>query len=191
MIDITRGVLNAPLYPGDPAPELTSEQSGEYRLSSLKFCLHTGTHVDAPLHYLEDGEPAEKLDVGRMNGRCLVTDGLPDLTDLQTMAREEIGILLLKGAFITSELLSLLDSLGVTAVGNDLISIAPPEDEREIHIALFERGIVPIECLKLDEANAGIYELTALPMLIEGAEAAPVRAFLQKIPTTDNQERGI
>lgn len=181
MIDITRGVMTAKRYPGDPAPELRSEWVEDYLLSTLSFCVHTGTHVDAPLHYLPDGQSADQLNVESLSGRCLLVEKEPNDSELTLMKRRKIEILLLKSGSVTLELLSRLQKLGLKVVGNDLLSIAPPEEEREIHEALFRRGILPLECLNLDRVSPGLYNLLALPMLIEGAEAAPVRAFLSEV----------
>ena len=178
MIDITRGVLTADRYPGDPAPELRSELVGEYLRSTLSFCLHTGTPVDAPLHYLPGGKAVDQLDVKSLSGLCLLVEGWPSAEEFSLMKRRKIEILLLKGCFVTRKLLPELEALGIKTIGNDQLSIAPSDAEREIHEALFARGIVPLECLKLNDVSPGLYRLLALPMLIERAEAAPVRAFL-------------
>lgn len=136
MIDITRGVMTAKRYPGDPAPKLRSERVEDYLLSTLSFCLHTGTHVDAPLHYLPGGQSADRLNAESLSGGCLLVEKEPNASELALMKSSKIEILLLKNGFVTSELLSGLSELGVKVVGNDLLSIAPPEDEREIHEAL-------------------------------------------------------
>ena len=123
MIDITRGVLTADRY-----PELRSEWVEDYLLSTLSFCVHTGTHVDAPLHYLPDGQSADQLNVESLSGRCLLVEKEPNDSELTLMKRRKIEILLLKSGSVTLELLSRLQKLGLKVVGNDLLSIAPPEE---------------------------------------------------------------
>lgn len=181
MIDITRGVMSAKVYPGDPEPMLRAENLDGYRLSTLSFCVHTGTHVDAPLHFLSDGISVDRLNAESLSGLCLLTAGKPSVSELAVAERNRIRILLLKGCFVTEDLLPELQRLGIKVVGTDLLSVASSEEERSIHEGLFKRGILPLECLDLDRVSAGIYRLFALPMLIEGAEAAPVRAFLSEL----------
>ena len=137
--------------------------------------------MDAPLHYLPDGQSADQLNVESLSGRCLLVEKEPNASELALMKHRKIEILLLKSGSVTLELLSRLQELRVKVIGNDLLSIASPEEERRIHVDLFRRGILPLECLNLDRVSPGLYHLLALPMLIEGAEAAPVRAFLTEV----------
>ena len=74
--DISADILSAAVYPGDPEPELTRVasigQGSECNLSALYCCLHNGTHVDAPLHFLPDGGTIDKMPLGVFLGDCRV-----------------------------------------------------------------------------------------------------------------------
>ncbi|MDR0914799.1 MAG: cyclase family protein, partial [Oscillospiraceae bacterium] len=63
LYDISRGLFSSPVYGGDPEPQmqlLKSHQKGDrYDLSQITLCTHTGTHIDAPRHFLEDGATIE------------------------------------------------------------------------------------------------------------------------------------
>lgn len=68
--DITPDIFSAELYPGDSEPVLTSraqmKNGSEYNLSDISMCLHTGAHIDAPLHFLEDGDSVDRMPVSNL-----------------------------------------------------------------------------------------------------------------------------
>ena len=72
--DISREFLSAPIFDGDPAPNLSLIQSMDrgdgYNLSSLSACLHTATHIDAPLHFVDNGASIDEIDLSLFMGEC-------------------------------------------------------------------------------------------------------------------------
>ena len=78
-IDITRELLGSPVYPGDPAPhmeELRRIRLGdECNVSALYACLHNGTHLDAPRHFMPDGQTIDELPLTACIGECSVVEG--------------------------------------------------------------------------------------------------------------------
>ena len=74
VLDITRELTNAPVYPGDPAPRLEAVSRMAYgdscNLSVLHACLHNGTHMDAPRHFVPDGADAAEIPLERCVGAC-------------------------------------------------------------------------------------------------------------------------
>lgn len=189
-IDISRELFSAPVYEGDPYPELEPLQrladGDRYNLSMLHACLHNGTHIDAPLHMLEDGLSIDRLTPDVFMGECrvacfsekIITGENIEALGLRGMYRR----LLIRGggrcALSRSAAYVLADE-GLSLIGIDAPSIAIPTEDILVHRILFESGAAILEGLDLSEAPAGNYDLYAAPLKIEGAEAAPCRAFLQ------------
>ena len=184
------------VWEGDPAvsfePAASLEEGDPANLTRLELGSHTGTHVDAPLHFLAGGEGVERLPLDALIGPALVVD----LTGLERDVRAaDLDIpagterLLLKtpnsrlwerGEFVAEHVTiapdaaSLLVELGVRLVGVDYLSVGSPETHR----ILLEAGIVPLEGLDLREVDPGLYELVALPLRLEGVDGAPARVVL-------------
>ena len=78
IIDISREVLSCPVYPGDPVAELETVQTigdeSNYTLSKINMCLHNGTHMDAPLHFLPNGCDITEMDMEKFIGPCAVIE---------------------------------------------------------------------------------------------------------------------
>lgn len=182
--DISRGLLASPLYPGDPAPRLDRLQQMEfgdvYNLTSVSMCLHTGTHLDAPRHFLPDGEDVTAIPLERVVGECSVVELQgpvlgADVEDL--LPRIKNRRLLIKGdAWLTPSAAFVLSELDL--IGSELPSVAPPEIVGAVHRQLLGEGTLLLENLDLSAVKPGTYFLVAAPVKIEGAEGAPVRAFL-------------
>jgi arylformamidase len=197
-IDITRPVRRTtPVWPGDRPFVLRQRREPGFVLSSFETTCHIGTHLDAPLHLditapAVEGVPIERCigpaDVVRARGGCgaLTPAALPAgweprsqrvlvRTDSSPLDRE-IG----PGfAGLSAELVHWLADRAVELVGIDTPSVDVFESqELPAHHALLARGLTWIEGLWLADVEPGCYFLAALPMLLEGAEAAPVRAII-------------
>ncbi len=197
-IDISRPVRRTtPVWPGDRPFLLSQRREPGFVLSSFETTCHIGTHVDAPLHLDAAASPVEDVPIGRCvgpadvvriegPGRALTPADLSGgweprsprvllRTDTSPLDRE-IG----PGfAGLSAELVHWLADRGVELVGIDTPSVDVFESqELPAHHALLERGLTWIEGLWLADAEPGRYFLAALPTLLEGAEAAPVRAVL-------------
>lgn len=190
--DISREFLSAPIFDGDPAPNLSLIQSMDrgdmYNLSLLSACLHTATHIDAPLHFVENGASIDEIDLSVFMGECdvIACNGFDDDIvgeDIERLVRQGAKRVLFKtvgrcrltlsGAFA-------LISAGVKLVGIDDVSIAPDSETAAVHRELALAGVCILEGLTLSHVQSGRYSLFALPMKIEGTEAAPCRAVLMK-----------
>ena len=190
--DISREFLSAPIFDGDPAPNLSLVQSMDrgdmYNLSTLSACLHTATHIDAPLHFVENGDSIDEIDLSVFMGECdvIACNGFDDDIvgeDIERLVRpgakrvlfKTVGRcrLTLSGAFA-------LISAGVKLVGIDDVSIAPDDQTAAVHRELALAGVCILEGLTLSHVQSGRYSLFALPIKIEGTEAAPCRAILMK-----------
>ncbi len=200
MIDITRSIYTGvPVWPGDTPfnYELVSQISkGEsVNVGKISGTTHLGTHLDAPWHYLDNGGRLETIPLSVLVGPCQVVDarGQEVLTaeflktvqlaertlfytgqpnDWQTFPHTFMHVLPEAAAYMASQ--------GVKLYGTDCPSV-DPLDSRDLpgHKAFAKGGVYILEGLALEGVPAGAYELVALPLKLEGADAAPVRAILR------------
>lgn len=194
-IDITRELLAAPVYPGDPAPrmeELRRMKLGdECNVSAIYACLHNGTHLDAPRHFVPDGQAIDEIALSACMGECSVVEGEGLLLGAQA---EELlpklkPRLLFKGRVqISPSAAFVLSDAGIELLGVEAQSVAPPECTAAVHRQLLGSGMVLLEGLDLSKAKPGTYFLFAAPMKIAGADGSPVRAVLLEREEIDWRE---
>lgn len=191
-----------PIYRGDPpvAVELAHAMArGDLAdVSRIDLGAHTGTHVDAPSHFLPGARTVDQLPLEALVGPCHVADlrgvhriGPADLERAAGSGGTER--LLLKTdnsalwsrlqfestfAAVTVEGARWLADRGYRLVGIDYLSIAPFEDPAGPHRVLLEAGVVILEGLDLAAVEPGVYHLICLPLRLAGAEGAPARAVL-------------
>ena len=205
ILDISIAVRpGTPQWPGDTpySCRWTWRRSAgaSVNVSVLEMSPHVGTHADAPLH-IRDGWPSsESLELDAFVGAAVVLglEAAPGLVDVPAIAPRlpaRVERLLLRtgrsiadGSFpqgwpaLTADAVRWLAGRGLRLLGVD----APSVDEREsktldTHRALFEAGASVIENLDLRGVPEGRYELIALPLRVEGLDAAPVRAALVEV----------
>jgi arylformamidase len=200
IIDISVPIRTGmPIYEGNPGVRLTRIQAidagAASNVSELVLGVHTGTHVDAPIHFIEEGDGAETLPLDALIGPAHVVDGtsLHGPIDAESLGGlhlpKEAERLILKTRnselwasseftrdFIrlTADGARMLIGRGARLVGLDYLSIG----DREAHRVLLGSGIVALEGLDLREVEPGPYELICLPLLLEGADGAPARVVL-------------
>jgi len=195
-----------PVYPGDPAPRLSQAMSlarGHVaNVGLFAGSLHTGTHVDAPYHFIADGAAADALPVEAMIGPATVVAvetaqhitvadlalALGERRPSRLLLKTRNSTLWAEDAFqpdyvaLTAGAAEWLVSQGVALVGVDYISVDPyPSEGFPVHRVLLGAGIVIIEALDLREVPPGDYTLTCLPLRIVGADAAPARVILTSL----------
>jgi arylformamidase len=199
--DISMPVKNdMPVYGGKEGkrPRILKEpefSKGHVYESRIEMNLHTGTHVDSPLHMIPGEAPMEKYKPEQFITGCYLidlTDVIEKITadDLKGRRIRKGDFLLLKtqnsfkdileGAFIYLDKTgaAYLNEIGIAGVGIDALGIERAQPEHETHIQLFGKGVVILEGLRLRDVEEGEYLLCAAPVLIPGTEAAPARAFL-------------
>ena len=194
-----------PTWPGDPTirlKQIRSIKDGEMdNVTHLSMCVHSGTHVDAPDHFLGNGKTAEDIPLELMVGPAAVVEihaeGTITAADLIS-AKIPSGIkrILLKTTnseywaagnmvfqedFIApdGEAAAYLVELGVEVIGVDYLSVAPFTDPEPTHRTLLEAGVLIIEGLDLSGVEPGEYTLICLPLKIGGADGAPARVLLR------------
>ncbi len=200
-IDASRPLRPAtPVWPGDRSFELSQSREGGFVLSSFSTTCHIGTHVDAPLHLDETAYGVEDVRLERLvglgevvlipdHGGAITPEELPpgwQPSTSKVLFRSDsypIDAAIEEGfSALSAELVHWLGDRGVDLVGVDTPSVDVfSSEELPAHHALLARGMTWIEGLWLGDAEPGRYLLVALPMPLEGAEAAPVRAILKPI----------
>ena len=188
IIDISRDILECPVYPGDPAPQLSLvsgiAQGDPCNTAQLTACLHTGTHADAPLHFIDRGTPINKMDLSLFVGECAVIECSPGLITGETVNRSfprNVQRLLVKSngqAFFDVTAAEELTYAGVRLIGTDAMSVGAFGNEAAPHKAFLREGTAILENLDLSKVKPGKYFLMAQPVKIKGVEAAPCRALL-------------
>ena len=191
IIDISRDILKTPVYPGDPETHIDNAKrirSGDScNLNAIYTCLHTATHVDAPLHFIDGAESIDKMPLDLFIGECLVVEVPPGpvtgaFAD-DNFPWEGCHRLLIKGngnAHLMESSAYFIADSDIKLVGTDASTIGLSGKNDVIHKALLGRGIPIIEGLDLTDVEPGKYFLVAQPLKISGVEAAPLRAVLIK-----------
>ena len=203
IFDISIGIdENLPLWPGDPELRLhwaaNIEQGDLVNLTELSMGIHTGTHIDAPLHFLPNGKPIDSLSLNVFVGEAQVV-AIPQDVNLITVdiLQDVCEIIAARILFKTknsqlwetskfqqdyvaleASAAQWLVDQGVQLVGIDYLSIAPFKDPAPTHEILLSNDVVIIESLDLRSVEPGLYTLICLPLKLVGREAAPARAIL-------------
>ena len=203
-IDVTVPIRNGMLHwPGNPGCVI--EQTEHLRrgdpatVSSLSLGVHTGTHVDAPNHFIIDGAGVDAFPLDRLLGPARVLD-LGDVARIQQSDIEGQDIragdrILFKTrnsrywkqnefrpdyTALAPEAAAWLAARGVRTIGIDYLSIGSPDEGPKTHQPLLAAGICVIEGLDLSRVGPGRYDLICLPLRLEGLDGAPARVVLRK-----------
>jgi arylformamidase len=205
-IDISVPVRNGMVHwPGDPDFRIERAQAQEKgdaaTVSRMSLGLHTGTHMDAPLHFIRDARSIDQMPLDATVGPARVIA----ISDPHSIKRDELAThritagerILFKTAnsdrswttdafdedfvFISQDAARYLAETGVRTVGIDYLSVGGyRKDGPETHYALLDAGIWIIEGLNLRAVDAGNYEFICLPLRLIGAEGSPARAILRQ-----------
>ncbi len=202
--------ISVPLYPnmvhwpGDPGFERSLFKSmarGDVcNVSQFSSCAHMGTHMDAPLHFIQDGVSMEKMPIDAVIGPCRVVE----IKHRVAITPEELKPLRLQRGerilfktrnsrrswkmksfdedfiYISKEGAQHIVDCGVMTVGVDYLSVGGfRKDGVETHHVLLGAKVWIIEGLNLAKVSVGKYELVCLPLKIEGSDGAPARAVLR------------
>lgn len=165
------------------------------RESRIDMDVHTGTHIDSPLHMLPEGGTMEVIPLEKLIGEAKVldlshvTDGI-GAADLENFSIEENDFLLLKTKnsfseefdfefiYLKEDGAKFLKEKGVRGVGIDALGIERAQPNHDTHKLLFQAGIIIIEGLRLQEVPEGKYFMVAAPIKLLETEAAPARVIL-------------
>ncbi|HJV35775.1 cyclase family protein [Geomonas sp.] len=170
-----------------------------YNESALSLNSHSGTHLDSPLHFVENGQGCDELPLELLIGEAFVLDcGDAERVDPGLLENALIPPgclrLLLKtrnsritgSAFardyvaLTAEGAAWLVDRGIRLVGIDYLSIEPFGSDGGVHRKLLGSGVVVLEGLVLAAVREGSYQLVALPLKVGKSEGAPARVILME-----------
>jgi arylformamidase len=205
-IDISVPVrTNMAHWPGDPDVRIERTQSiargAPCNVSKLTMSAHTGTHMDAALHFVPGGTPLDAMPLSATIGPARVLEiraaEAVHVAELhgQRIRRGERVLLKTRNSarcweqdefvedfvYIAEDAAQYLAARRVRTVGVDYLSVGGyRRDGYETHVALLRAGIWIIEGLNLSGVRAGSYELICLPLRMEGADGGPARAILRK-----------
>jgi arylformamidase len=189
------------VYDGDPPVilerALSIGEGASANVSRLDFGVHSGTHVDAPVHFIEGAPGADALPLDVLVGSAEVVDatGVEDVLDgavLRGLALPERAERLIfktsnsrlweRDEFMPNFVrmdgsgARYLVNRGVRLVGIDYLSVG----DEEAHVELLRAGVVALESLDLRGVEPGAYHLVCLPLRIVGSDGAPARAVLMR-----------
>ena len=193
--DITRPLApGSVVYPGDTVPRFRQEDNGRYRTTEMVMSSHSGTHIDAPAHYLASGRTVDAIPFAALMGRCRVIDcpGSGGMITARELGKKTGGAdkILIKTSFsgkqefdeqfpaLSPDAAHYLAREGVACVGTDAPSIERHGGSGEVHRTLLSQGIVIIELLDLSDVEEGVYRMVALPLRLRGGDGAPCRVIL-------------
>jgi arylformamidase len=193
--DITRplapGII---VYPGDIVPRFLQQDHGSYVITDMRISSHSGTHIDAPSHYLESGVAVDQLPFASLMGWCRVIDlgrreGNITFNDLAGRQHGTDKILLKTSGSdamdfeedypaLSQDAAEFIVREGITCIGTDAPSIEEFGGNGDVHRTLLSHGTVIIELLDLHEIREGDYWMIALPLRLRGLDGSPCRALL-------------
>ncbi|QFT90999.1 Kynurenine formamidase [Bacillus sp. THAF10] len=195
--------VSSPIYTGMPVyknkPEKQPSQetvtNGYVTETRLNIDVHTGTHVDAPLHMIVDGETIETLPLEKLVGPCKVFDltAVEDritVEDIKHLDIQKDDFLLFKTknsfdeefnfdfVFVAEDAAKYLAEIGVSGVGVDALGIERSQEGHPTHKTLFNNNVIIIEGLRLKDIAEGEYIMCAAPLKLSGVDASPARIVL-------------
>jgi arylformamidase len=193
------------VYPGNPAIAITPQQAiaqgAGANVSRVDFGSHTGTHVDAPKHFFDDGAGVDALPLDLLMGPARLIafpDTVTSIGEAELRTHELSGVtrLLMRTrnsawladgstefhrdyTYLAPDGAEYLVGLGVRLVGVDYLSVEQfHSGHHRTHRTLLGRGVVIVEGLSLSGPPPGDYDLRCLPLRLEGLDGAPARAVL-------------
>ncbi|MGB9499912.1 MAG: cyclase family protein [Dissulfuribacterales bacterium] len=195
-----------PVWPGSIGMRLESvcriENGDKANVSKLTCDVHTGTHIDAPSHFVSDGNTVEQISLDVLMGETIVAD----LTTVSIITPSDLaGLKLPPGTkrlllhtknsklwedygnefcphfvALTPKAAQWVVDWGIKLLGIDYLSVEPfIKSTQQTHITLLSAGVVILEGLNLSQIVPGIYELICLPLKLVDAEGPPARAILR------------
>ena len=191
---------NMPYYPGDPEPKITdykSIQKDMFNIKTLHIGTHTGTHVDAPAHYLKEGEHINELGILSYSGKGVVINAEGkievDAVSIDKTVKDKV-VLFFTGtnkswktgwkmnefSYLSVQAAEMLVKYKAKAVGIDSPSVEPPNfTNGQVHKTLLSHNILIIENLSnnVKELVNKKFYLLCLPLLIKDGDGAPSRVI--------------
>jgi len=190
--DISQPLFECVVYPGDPKPEkkvLNRIEKGDlYNLTALSMCVHNGTHIDAPMHFIKDGKGVDRIALEKFIGPAYVVSHTGDISasDAHEILRKaevcrkgsEKKILIKGKAVVTAEAAEVFASSEIELVGNESQTVGPEDEPMQVHLILLGAEVVLLEGIRLSAVPEGAYMLNCAPVNLTDTDGAPCRAVL-------------
>ena len=194
-IDITREISpDMTVYPGDSMPRFAGKDHGQYLITDLMLSTHSGTHIDAPSHYLKNDATIDKIRLDALIGPCRVVDvsKIPGEIRPEDIGDRIYGAerVLLRTGYQETKIFNpsysspgpdtarVLTEQGIRCIGTDSPSIEKFGGSGDVHRELLGNGMVIIEFLNLYHIQEGNYQMIALPLKLKGLDGSPARVIL-------------
>lgn len=194
-------------WPGDPIVSLKQvkaiSKGDNCNVTKMQMGIHTGTHIDAPYHFIESGGKVGSIPMESLIGACLVIEvdsavavSKKDLIKHNISGHTRIliktknsGLWKNNTRSFNADFIALgidaaeyLAQMNVILIGIDYLSIESSySNDNKVHKTLLGKNIIILEGLDLSEVKAGLYELICLPLKLQGCEGSPARVILREI----------
>lgn len=192
LFDISQEVFSCRVFPGDPSPVMTPKlriADGEIcNLSELRMCVHNGTHVDAPYHFIRDGKTVDRIPLDHFTGDCYLVRHEGEVTgeNADAILRRAAAagaarrILIAGKATVTEEAAAVFAEARILLLGNESQTVGPEDAPMQVHLILLGAEVVLLEGIVLKDIPEGKYFLNAAPLNLGGIDGAPCRAWLMQ-----------
>ena len=199
-IDVTRRLQDSMVcWPGRGPIDVSWEKSvatGHHcNVSQWRANPHTGTHIDAPKHFFDDGATIDQAPLDTLVGSCCVVDHQDKILDGDAIdpyrgvqrlllrsnhsGAAEDGVYPPHGPLLTEEAAAILVESGLLLVGTDRLSVDGSDStDYTLHRLFLSASCFIMEGLDLSGVTPGDHELIALPLKVVGAEASPARVLV-------------
>lgn len=201
-----------PVWPGDDRVQLFRRQKLEdgdsSNVSFLSMSVHTGTHIDAPFHFLLNGKTVDQILMDHLIGETQVVEISSGVKQIDVHLLDQLGIyqevkrVLFKTdnsriwelgqkqfqvdfIAVEEDAAAWLVEKGIITVGIDYLSIAPYTQSRPTHETLLNAGVLIIEGLDLSDVKPGMWKMFCLPLKLSGSDGAPARVILTQDETSN------
>lgn len=190
-----------PVWENSPGaqPEISTHTDGYVSVSNLNMGVHTGTHVDAPLHMLNGGDTIETIKIEdlvsyvKLFDLSHVNDQITK-KDLESLNIEKNDFVIFKTknsssfvdefdfefVYVNEDAANYLVEIGIKGVGIDSIGIERSQEGHPTHRTLFKNNIIIVEGLRLKAVSEGEYFMVAAPLKIKGTDGSPARVLLME-----------
>ena len=188
VFDITKELFSTKVYPGDPIPGreswLSIENGDLCNLTSLHLGSHSGTHVDAPRHFIENGKSVAEISLEKCVGPCQVVfhNGRIEGAFWKDKFKNKTDKLLIQGNVeLDVQAAEYIVACGISLIGVETPTVGDASCQQYVHKILLGHEVVILENLQLNGVLEGEYFLAAQPLKMQGVDGSPVRALLIKM----------
>ncbi|WP_445509242.1 cyclase family protein [Rossellomorea marisflavi] len=196
--DVTAPIhSDMPVYKNKPEkkPSIKTDTNGHVTESRISIDLHTGTHVDAPLHMFNEGETIETIDIKQLVRQVKVfdlTDAEENISydDIKDLDIEENDFVIFKTKnswdeefnfefiYVAADAAKHLAEKKIAGVAIDALGIERAQEGHPTHRTLMGNGVIIMEGLRLKDIEPGQYFMVAAPLNVQKTDASPARVLL-------------